>query len=627
MYDSLLWLGKLIPDKNCWAWEKARVPEGASFLAKVVFDLDQTGVKIELAKYVEENASDYRWRGNAPRASNEPVWVLTVSDIKYIKLDEDGRNNIRNLLEKLRDVLSNAELTQLLTQFHNLEHVKKLSTMLAEIDDKILSDGAGFNEKVDEELKQRYVKPKQVVLYTVCVRKNGNLVELAKEDAYLEVLKLFLMTCPDPKRIKQGSCHVCGKAGAVLDDPAFLGGSLLKIYVIDKKGFASGVSSDGWARTFAICPECKVNLTNAWEYVRRNLTTRLAPGLYVHVIPYAKVGRPGLPFEKMAKLLNGSFNSICSYEALQGFEKEFSEYLRYEHGQEWYSLSLVFSTGVEGQHFKLNHFMQQVPLTRLKQIRETLRELASEVKERFGWSFEDWYVGLSNIAKTFPLRADRSRKPISYAPLLNLFDSILTGAQYPSYELVSAAVQLAKIHRYGSYSGYSIKKEEEPDIALTKGILKFNILSLLLCVLGVMTTPPADNAVPCEDLPEDLEKWFELMRYNDLRKGLFLLGYLVGEVGTAQWKKGDEKKSILDRLDYKGMGKERVMELAVSILKSLRDYRLLNSSNEKIYYYMKALLDRCVDGLVKDPLENVFYILSGYSFATYSHIRRGGGGE
>jgi CRISPR-associated protein Csh1 len=105
------------------------------------------------------------------------------------------------------------------------------------------------------------------------------------------------------------------------------------------------------------------------------------------------------------------------------------------------------------------------------------------------------------------------------------------------------------------------------------------------------------------------------------------LGYLVGEVGKAQYGKGDKKISILEKIDFNGMKAEKVLRLCNQILKALRDYRLLNASNQRIYCYAKRLLEKHLNELHVNPVENTFYLLSGYAFNTYIHLSRGGSGD
>lgn len=109
--------------------------------------------------------------------------------------------------------------------------------------------------------------------------------------------------------------------------------------------------------------------------------------------------------------------------------------------------------------------------------------------------------------------------------------------------------------------------------------------------------------------------------YNSWQAGLFILGVLVGKIGTEQYKKGDKKKSILDNIDFDGMSNEKIKWLANIILKGLRDYGLLEY-NEIIYAQAKRLIDKTLNDL-KNPLDNTFYLLSGYAFITLRAISGG----
>jgi CRISPR-associated protein Csh1 len=122
-----------------------------------------------------------------------------------------------------------------------------------------------------------------------------------------------------------------------------------------------------------------------------------------------------------------------------------------------------------------------------------------------------------------------------------------------------------------------------------------------------------------EKLPEEVKKWMKLVSYNPQQQALFLLGVLIGSIGTAQRKKGDTKKAILNKINFGGMNQKRVIELANTVFENLRIYRVMEE-NEGIYAIMKQLLDANIDKWSMGPSENVFYILSGYSFATYKAI-------
>jgi hypothetical protein len=59
------------------------------------------------------------------------------------------------------------------------------------------------------------------------------------------------------------------------------------------------------------------------------------------------------------------------------------------------------------------------------------------------------------------------------------------------------------------------------------------------------------------------------------------------------------------------------------VLEGMRNYRILDDYNEAIYGCMKELLDRNT-GKLHNPIENTFYLLSGYAYITYRTITSGG---
>ncbi|MEM3466748.1 MAG: TM1802 family CRISPR-associated protein, partial [Candidatus Jordarchaeales archaeon] len=87
-----------------------------------------------------------------------------------------------------------------------------------------------------------------------------------------------------------------------------------------------------------------------------------------------------------------------------------------------------------------------------------------------------------------------------------------------------------------------------------------------------------------------------------------------------QHNKGDEKKAVLNKINFEGMSAERVKLLANYVLEGLRNYKVLNDRNEATYACMKMMLDRNLDAL-RNPIDNVFYILSGYAYVTLQAMR------
>jgi len=122
---------------------------------------------------------------------------------------------------------------------------------------------------------------------------------------------------------------------------------------------------------------------------------------------------------------------------------------------------------------------------------------------------------------------------------------------------------------------------------------------------------------------EIMEYWSKVVLYEDEQKrALFLLGYLVGEIGSAQSGSGHKNKPILDKINFQGMGLEKLIRLSDEVFEKLRQYKSgggksLLEYNEDTYAVLKLLIDNNIIKWTLSNQENVFYTLSGYAFSNY----------
>ena len=103
------------------------------------------------------------------------------------------------------------------------------------------------------------------------------------------------------------------------------------------------------------------------------------------------------------------------------------------------------------------------------------------------------------------------------------------------------------------------------------------------------------------------------------RRGLFLLGVLIGKIGSTPEQR-ESGKPILNKVHFQGMDRGKIVRLANEVYEKLRQYKIVQY-NEGLYAAMKAHLDRSI-GELGSPQENVYWVLSGYAYATQQAIRR-----
>jgi CRISPR-associated protein Csh1 len=123
----------------------------------------------------------------------------------------------------------------------------------------------------------------------------------------------------------------------------------------------------------------------------------------------------------------------------------------------------------------------------------------------------------------------------------------------------------------------------------------------------------------------------ETMNYNVAQSSLFLLGYLIARIGSAQVGKANERaealgqarggrtanKPILSKINYHGMNKQKLMMLSSEVFEKLRQLKIASLQNEAVYAEHKRLFDSALQGKWNlSDRESVFYLLSGYAYGT-----------
>ena len=561
----------------------------------VLIIFDNNDIYTEYRILDDNVAKEYNWIGNTFAASRESIRRLTTDKIEKINTGEI----IKNMLDRI----------------NTLKGLDINNNDLQILENKIKSiPNQNIENSLDKELKN--YKDYSIGLYTICIRENGETIELAKENYYKTFITLDIKY---PKDLTAGKCHICGDKTSILTDPAFEGGSILKIYNIDKKGFSSGISDsdESKKKTFVICPECRWGLVVGEKFVKRYLELSIDT-LNMYIIPrvepydYNNIERIKYKMEKI------------TYDAITSIDETLRVSQQYK-GIEWYTINIIIGKRVQAD-FKLEGFIQEVPITNISKLAEEMDNITKEASNQWAEEEGRWKMSLESIMRLIPLR--KRGRDIDYKPFVELLDSLLHLNKYNYYHLIKLYALLARIYRYESYEGYNIRRARNNDYALVYTTVKFNYFLSLLKRLGMIEMISSTAGIKGISVgDEHMNKWLESMGYDEYNTALFLLGYIIAQIGNAQYKKGDEKKSILDKIDFKGMKKERILLLACELLQSLRNYKILNY-NESYYYKMMELLNKVEKEIDRDPVDNLFYILSGYAYGTYKAISTGSkGGE
>jgi|GEM_PF-436086 len=471
------------------------------------------------------------------------------------------------------------------------------------------------------------VKSSQIKLYTLAVE-GELLVHHPDYRGYIE-RKLVDEVFEGPEAGK-GHCHACGRDGQVTANTTRF--KLLKFYMTDKPGFASGLHERGFLRNYALCRGCYRALLAGERFMENELRTRLGRS-NVYVIPsfHAPEARPDADLlEEWARYLRERLAAAETLEGWHRFQEQLERYQKFEVRKGTFVLNLLFAT--KGQAaVKVDKLIADVPPSRLDQLDEVRSKVREWAVRHLGMDAHgEWDLGLGKLFYLLPLRQrDRLAETKAY---LELLDALLVGRPLDARALLPQFLETACVHRFERYDQYvqGQGRPRDPDQGLTVYLLQSQLFLRYLKELGQLqgwkggeaTMAMAESLEELEEgaLDSTLRSWMDGLGLDGPQRGLFLLGVLIGRIGSTPEQRGSGKP-ILNKLHFQGMDRGKVLRLANEVYEKLRQYKIADY-NEALYAAMKAHLDRTL-GELGSPQENVYWVLSGYAYATWGAIRAG----
>lgn len=580
---------------------------------------------------------------------NEKVKDLR-SDLNVVKKDVMSLNTKKDINEKIKELKSICGEMDIKCDLSSKGDIKKVKERVVSKCEELMN--SNIEEKLVKKYKEdisRRMKPQgnkresllttdllsiksisrdKVSIYTV--RFDGDL--LASNQEYKDIVyyeKINSLFDVKHKTYKknltlEGKCSICEKNDLLTTSNAT--NLDFKFYMTDKLGFSSNLDGK-FTKNYNICKECYQYLMIGENFIDGNLSTRIG-GLNTYVIPHFIFKVDNLDIKKFSNYVKLSTNSITNLKSLKDFQKELGKFRDYETEKNNFIVNYLFYHSPPGSsEFKLLKLIKDVPPRRLDIIRGKEEEISNLVDDNYGGN-NALKVNLDKTWGCIPIKKvkDKKTKPIGISRYLIILDAIFSDRKIDYNFLINQFTETIRIIKF-EREGYNIWTKQD----FTNKILQLNFLLLLfskLKVLGGLDMSEMSNTNIGEVgegmLPKEiLDYWSDVVLYEEEQKrALFLLGYLVGEIGNAQSATGHKKKPILDKINFQGMGTDKLRRLANDVLEKLRqnkgsDGKTLLEHNEDRYSVLKLLMDNNIANWNLSNQENVFYTLSGYAFSNY----------
>jgi CRISPR-associated protein Csh1 len=470
-------------------------------------------------------------------------------------------------------------------------------------------------------LRTKSLSKEGVSVYTL--KFNGDL--LVKRQEYREMVYDEKVGCLfDANRkiykknlVNQGKCSLCG--GDCVKTTSNATNLAFKFYMTDKKGFSSYLD-DKFTKNYNICEGCYRYLMVGEQFIQNNLNT-YSGGLKLHLIPSLIFESRNFDRDRLGRLSNYIHhlnNSVTNLESIEEFESKINEFIEFEDEKNNFVINYLFYQKSKSE-FKVLRLIKDVPPSRLDVVRNAEFDISRLVKERFK-DERQFKIDLRSIYYSIPL----SKNDVMYSKYLGLLDSVFSNRKIDYSFLIDQFTELIRIIHF-KHEGFNISTNTN----LEYKIIQLNFLLLFFNKLRILGGVNMDNMSNTnigkigDMVPKEiLGYWNSIEIYrDDSKKALFLLGYLIGEVGSAQSSTGHKKKPILDKVNFQGMGVEKLNRLTGDVLEKLRQNNILQY-NEDAYSSLKILIDSNIVKWGLSNQENVFYVLSGYAFSNYSGWQR-----
>jgi CRISPR-associated protein Csh1 len=642
MIDAIKKLGEYVKNNKtnkkeilellCLTLPEKVIKDKKEYKQHVVFlNFDTTNKTIDI-EYEEVNAGgkdsgrEYLWVGN--NKANKPQVYFTTNKLEYLLTD--SLKNIIKTLEKLENKnkvnggLKNC-LDNVLKIFfeecdcgfyikpciifnnisNNINKNNINSTGLSKKEKKI-----SFEEMIKEEKKEllssKKLKDNEIARYTV--KLNGelacNFTEYVDMVYYEKIEQLFDSKGSYKKNLQTaGICSVCDKKNiSTTSDTTNL---QFKYYITDKLGFSSNLD-EKFIKNYNICKECYIDLMIGENFVKNNLKSRIGD-LYVYIIPYFIFKTTTLNIKDFAEYIKQTSNSIVNLKSFKGFQDMLSEYKEYEDEKNYFIINYLFYHESKSE-FKILKLIKDIPPSRL----DIIRKMEEDINKLFEKE-ENLKVNLEGVYRCIPIKKDNY---YGFSKFLEVIDNIFSNTLVDYNFLINQFTEVIRILKF-KREGYNIWVDTD----FEHKILQMNLVLLFFKKLNILggnminsnVTNVGENNLP----NEILEYWKNLEIYNDdCKRALFLLGYLIGEVGRAQDTKYIKNRPVLNKINFQGMGVEKLIRLSNDIFEKLIQYDKLRY-NENIYSVLKQKIDKNIKEWSLSNQENVFYILSGYAFSDY----------
>ena len=627
MLEALIELGKIRMDsmdlidtklESIRLLDKNNKP---NYIIKINFDTINKKIEVISNEEVSDStAKEYLWIGR-DGGPNSRQWNVTFSSAAYLITEVLNQIYLKDISEEL-----NVKIKEILKDFfyeidtsdEKYKYFLKMDKYLDYEEDIWGKLNNGKIKKAQKDLikdfeslisKKTGISKKNIGLFTLMID--------GKPIAKLKDFREFLInyyTETENKKSKNICSYCLSSEGVDSKNP----NKNLKYFGNNLYSFASEYKKKNYiSKNFALCKKCMDNLNSGENFAYENLRTRTGKYIDTLIIPHFFETK-NLEFNKLnriSEVLLETYNNSKNIEAIDEFKSKIE---RLTQSDIYYLINFIFiEIGQNG--IKIKKIIEDVNPDIFSKIADADMDSKKIVDKYYRYKTDYKFGGLDAVYFTLPLLIGSS-DITNYRLMLDIYSSILNLKKLNYKTLIKKWTDIYSIIYYEN-SSYNISPKTNKILSLENKIVDLIYILEFYKNLGILDIKEGGLNMEI-DLSEKMVEFINEMKFDDEKTAMFLMGYLVGEIGRKQNKlneSGDGSyKPILNKINFNGIDMRRITRLSTDLFEKMRQLKIA-SYNENTYHQMMKLINKNKENWSLDKNENLFYLMTGYGFKNYKN--------
>jgi len=632
--EAMIDIGEiLLQDSNIIKESIKKIPiitktKNKRYTVKINFDLENENINFDIEELDENSVEKYLHLGHQGGA-NKLQWYVT-----YEKCNNLISQSIPNLVQELEDGELKSSVEQVIKTFfidtgedaniryryiinvdRYFDFKWELSEAKKETEKKTLEYVS--NEITKYCAKKFEIKADQIGLFTICI--NGQAIAESKE--YLASIEKSMQKDEIGTSEKALTCSVCGSTDSCTSKIDIT----TKFYTTNLNIFAHKMNQSNYDKNLVLCDTCHKKFKAASRFMENELHTKIA-GYDVYIIPHVIYGRNlnAKKIKQMAEIINPIAGSGESLITVANYRSEVERRLAYLNEDKFvFLLNIMFFRKVQAST-KIQKMIQDVNPSVFSILSDAFYDSLNILYKYYPETVIDNLSKRANLKFIYYMHPIKLKEgnPTQYHNILHTYENILNQKTLHRETVFSNFVNILTII-WREKEGFNVSfnsVQTNRQRAFDSKILDCMYYIIFLERFGSLKGGEGMD-IEKLNLNKDITSYIKEMGYNEQQTSLFLLGVLIGAIGREQSKRQHEReqegtyKPILNKINFTGMDKYRIMKLSNQIPSKLR-HEKIQQYYEGIFSAHKYLLDRNIQNWKLNKDESLFYLLSGYGYQT-----------